>query len=250
MAPMKLCLHRPHRPAAFTLIELLVVIAIIGILASMLLPALARGKERAKRIKCVNNLKQFGLGFRLYVDDNEGYFPTDPLLYSTITFAGKAGALALAPYNLPADDPQRWLNRYVGGPYSPNAPVPIAQCPSDKGHIAFSTLPATESVYRDYGNSYMVNYRDPAGTATFRVAGQTKFHVDRANKPSLTLIFADNAAFNYSGGGAAGRGEVWHVEGKEVKANYTFLDGHASFHRVAVPGEPNYPNSSDYQWSP
>lgn len=71
------------RRAGFTLIELLVVIAIISILAALLSPALSSARNSAKQIACMNNLKQLGLAFAMYLNDNDGRFPTWTLAWNS-----------------------------------------------------------------------------------------------------------------------------------------------------------------------
>src|SRR5579883_319550 len=134
-------LTRQRRLAAFTLIELLVVIAIIGVLVSLLLPAVQKVREAANRSQCQNNLKQLGLALQNYHDAN-ACFPPGKL---TGAGAPNHGWIVRILPNIELDNLYRIYNIQVSWNVSPNdSPTPnvntpnqfrikILQCPSAPG---------------------------------------------------------------------------------------------------------------------
>jgi prepilin-type N-terminal cleavage/methylation domain-containing protein/prepilin-type processing-associated H-X9-DG protein len=210
----------------FTLIELLVVIAIIGILASMLLPALSKARDKTKQIACISNLKQIYLGVMNYRMDFNEWIP--PSYYVSPNGFWQSLMVNEEYIKVPKIDSSGHLNNVL--------PSGILSCPSETRETADGLTEWNTWKGSHYGISHYLLWSPPIDFS--KKWGKTT----RISKPSKISFFGDkDASTNEVFTGDPGNlGKFKH----SVGMNVVFVDGHAKFKRYNdVPHD-----ETDSQW--
>jgi prepilin-type N-terminal cleavage/methylation domain-containing protein/prepilin-type processing-associated H-X9-DG protein len=176
-----------RREYGFTLIELLVVIAIIGILAGLLLPVLARAKERALRLSCLNNQRQLGLAWEMYCGDANGRLPVNDVDLSISTIP-RSTTNSWVTGNCTVDADPATIT--TGTLFSYAKDLKIYRCPADRSVVSGSNTPRLRSFAL---SCYMNGAADVAnyGVQTLRQATEI-----RNTSETLTFIDEDSSSID------------------------------------------------------